>query len=354
MTPKSIAATVVTLSALTVLSTLPIAGARAESLAGAAVRVSGNQATYMADGVVEAVRQSVIAPQVSGLISQLPVKAGDPVKAGQVIARIDARAARQTAAAGNAQVEAARAELAVAARDYARQKQLFEQNFISQAALDRAEAQFKSANAQANSLLAQAAVADTQAGFYTLTSPYAGWVAEVPAMPGDMAMPGRPVAIVYDPASLRVLVNVPQEIAAALLPGRPVVVEIAGAPAARHTLTATAVTVLPAADAATHTVPVRLDLPGKTGGLTPGMFARALLPVTAADQRRLYLPRAAVFRRAELTAVYVLNESGEPALRQIRTGPALGEEIEVLSGLAAGERVALDPLAAARWSRPAQ
>jgi hypothetical protein len=119
-------------------------------------------------------------------------------------------------------------------------------------------------------------------------------------------------------------------------------------PAAQRWLTATAMTVLPVADAGTHTVQVRLDLPAKLAGLTPGMFARALLPVAAGEDRRLYVPVKAVFRRAELTAVYVLSEQGEPLLRQVRPGPIVGDDIEILSGVAAGERVALDPLAAAR------
>jgi RND family efflux transporter MFP subunit len=192
----------VALMALAALSAMP-GRAAPPPLANATVRVGGAQSLFAAEGAVEAVRQSVISSQVAGTIQRLAVKAGDTVKAGQLLASIDARAANQTAAASGAQVDAARAELEVATRDYARQKQLFEQKFISQAALDRAEAQFKSARAQSNSLVAQAGAAVTQSGFYTLTAPYAGLVAEVPAMPGDMAMPGRALMTIYDPLQLR-------------------------------------------------------------------------------------------------------------------------------------------------------
>ncbi len=320
----------------------------APALASAPVRRGGEPALYAAEGVVEALRQSVVSAQVQGAIVELAVKAGDAVKPGQLLVRIDARAAEQALAASAAQADAAGAELDVAKRDFARQKQLFEQRYISQAALDRAAAQFESAQAQRHSSLAQTGVARTQSGFYTLSAPYAGLVAELPVTQGDMAMPGRPLLTLYDPAWQRVVVNLPQELLAGLAANQPVRIEFPGLPAASRWQTATRVTVLPVADAGTHTVPVRLDLPAKLSGLTPGMFARAQFALAQGDSQRLYVPLAATFRRSELSAVYVLNEQGRPLLRQVRLGAAVGAQVEVLAGVAAGERVALDPLAAAK------
>lgn len=318
------------------------------ALASAPVRTGGEQSLYAAEGVVEAVRQTIVSAQVPGAIIQLAVKAGDAVQAGQLLARIDARAADQAVVASSAQADAARAELEVARRDFARQKQLFDQRYISPAALDRADAQFKTAQAQANALLAQTGVARTQSGFYTLSAPYAGLIADVPVTQGDMAMPGRPLLTVYDPASLRVTASVPQAVLAGLAANQPVKIEFPGLPAAQRWQTATRVTVLPVADAATHTVQVRLDLPAKLAGLTPGMFARAQFPVTQGDKQRLYVPLDATFRRAEVTAVYVLTGQDKPLLRQVRLGATAGGDVEVLAGVSAGERVALDPLVAAK------
>ncbi|HNM40824.1 MAG TPA: biotin/lipoyl-binding protein, partial [Giesbergeria sp.] len=108
------------------------------------------------DGVVEALRQTVVAAQVPGAVVELAVKAGDTVQAGQLLLRIDARSADQSAAAVDAQVQAARAQLDVATREYERQKQLFAKKYISQAALDRAEAEVRAARAQASAQTAQA------------------------------------------------------------------------------------------------------------------------------------------------------------------------------------------------------
>ncbi|HSW27477.1 MAG TPA: efflux RND transporter periplasmic adaptor subunit, partial [Burkholderiaceae bacterium] len=101
-------------------------------------------------------------------------------------------------------------------------------------------------------------------------------------------------------------------------------------------------------DPATHTLELRLDLPAGMTGATPGMFARAWLPVAGTSGARLYVPARAVVRRAELTAVYVLGSDGRALLRQVRLGPVSGDHVEVLTGLSAAERVVLDPQAAAR------
>lgn len=320
------------------------------ALQTATVESDARSQTSVFDGVVEAVRQTGVAAQVAGAVVAIEVKAGDTVKAGQVLLRIDARAADQTAAASAAQVQAARASLDVATRDFERQKQLFTQNYISQAALDRAEAQFKATQAEAQALLAQAGAARTQSGFYVVKAPYAGVVSELPVALGDMAMPGRLLLSLYDPAELRVTAAVPQTAAARLgNAGAKVRVELPGQPAERQWFTATALQVLPTADPATHTVQVRLDLPAHTG-TTPGMFARAWLPVQAGDAApaRLYVPAQAVVKRAEMTGVYVVNTDGRALLRLVRVGRTAGGRTEVLSGVSAGERVALDPQAAAR------
>src|SRR5512132_4431264 len=156
------------------------------------------------DGVVEAVRQTVVAAQVSGAVVALEVRVRDVVKAGQVLAKIDAHAAEQSVAASDAQVQSARALLEVATRDFERQKQLFDKKFTSRAALDQAEAQFKATQAQVSAQIAQAGVARSQSGFFVVKAPYGGVVAEVPVALGDMAMPGRPLLTLYDPAALRV------------------------------------------------------------------------------------------------------------------------------------------------------
>jgi multidrug efflux system membrane fusion protein len=298
------------------------------------------------DGVVEAVRQTVVAAQVAGAIVALQVKPGDAVKAGQVLVRIDAQAARQNAQASEATVLAARASLDVATKDFERQKLLFDKSYISQAALERAEAEYKSTRARVTAQLAQAGVAQVEAEFYVVRAPYAGVVSDVPVSVGDMAMPGRPLLTVYDPGALRVTSAVPLAVAAQATVNN-VRVELPSLPAPQQSQKPTRVHVLPAADPATHTVQLRLDLPA-TLGLVPGMFARAWIPSEPVADARVYVPGKVIVRRAELTALYVIDPQGRPLLRQVRVGRTVGERVEILSGLNAGERVALEPQTASR------
>ena len=337
------------LAALMALEALAAAPSAAGVPALASAEVAGGRTSPAVayDGVVEAVRQTVVAAQVPGAVVALPVKAGDPVKAGQVLVRLDARAAEQQAGAAAAQVQAARAAQEAASREFERQQQLYRQNYISRAALDRAEAQHKSAQAEAAAQLASAGAARTQSGFYVVKAPYDGIVSEVSVVLGDMAMPGRPLLTLYDPGALRVSATVPQTAAprGGSMGDAAPQAELPGTAPAR--ITPARWQLMPAVDPATHTVELRLDLPVGTAA-SPGMFARVWLPGAAQAAASLSVPAQAVVRRAEMTGVYVLGTDGKPLLRQVRLGRASGDQVEVLTGLRAGERVALDPQAAAK------
>ena len=323
------------------------ADAPAPVLATAPVQGGASPAAGGFDGVVEAVRQTVVAAQVAGAVTAIEAKAGDSVKAGQLLVRIDSRVADQSAAASEAQLLSAQALLDVARKDFERQQQLYQQKFISAAALDQAESQFKASQAQAASLRAQAGATRSQSGLAVVRAPYAGIVAEVPVALGDMAMPGRPLLTLYEPGALRATASVPQSAVPESLRGAKV--ELPGLPAERRWIVPTEGQLLPTVDAGTHTVQLRLTLPAGIAGVSPGMFARVWLPGAAdAVPGRVYVPASAVVRRGEMSGVYVVDAKGAARLRQVRLGRADEARIEVLAGLSAGERVALDPQAAAK------
>ncbi|HEY6513655.1 MAG TPA: efflux RND transporter periplasmic adaptor subunit [Burkholderiaceae bacterium] len=325
----------------------PADGPQPVASVAVATRESSGSTAY--EGVVEALRQTTVAAQVAGAVVALQVRAGDKVHAGQVLMRIDARAADQTALAGAAQARAGHAAMDAATGDFERQQQLFAQGFISRAALERAQAQFKTAQAEASARLAQAEAAKTQSDFHVVKAPYAGVVANVSVVLGDMALPGRPLMTLYDPSALRVTAAIPQTAAARVKGPLEPQAEIAGVTAGL--VKPVRVHLLPTVDAASHTLELRLDLPAHTNA-APGMFARVWLSGTGTDastgEPRLYVPVQALVRRSELAAVYVIGSAGKPMLRQVRPGRSDGSQVEILSGVAAGEHVALDPQAAAR------
>lgn len=301
--------------------------------------------TIAAEGVVEAVRQATLGAQVAGRIVELNVNAGDTVRAGQVLARIDARTANQAVAASLSQVAEAEANLANAKRKHERNRDLLAQKFVSQSAVDQSEAEYKAAQAQLAALKANAGQAVATQSFNTITAPYAGVIGATHAELGDMAQPGRALVTVFDPRELRVTATLPQATLSRVKLDVPVRIDLT---ATGKSVTATKVTVIPLADSRTHTTRVRLDLPA-TDGVLPGQFARAYFVTDTV--RALTVPAAALLRRGEVTAVYVIDDKGRPQLRQVRAGEVIGDgQVEILAGLAGGERIAQDPVQAGMTS----
>ncbi len=339
--------------------------AAAATVAGALATTTATrqalESTYVADGVVEAVRRVVVSAQVAGRITRLEVRAGDRVTKGQVLARIDERTAVQQANASGAQVAAANAALEAARKELERTERLYRKQYISQAAMDRAQAQYDAAAAQARATVAQAGAATTATALHTVVAPFSGLVSRAMVEQGDMAMPDKPLLEVFDPTELRITASVPESVATTIRASEPVAVQLSGvASAAPRALTAPRAVLMPTADAASHSFEVRIPLPADAAaGVSPGQFARITLqlaapaaggtPGSAAPPAgRLTVPVGALVRRTEFAGVYVVGTDGKPQLRQVRPGRTQGDRVEILAGLSEGERVALDPAAAAR------
>lgn len=321
----------------------------ATPLATAPAELREVELTTSAEAVVEAVRQSTVSAQVSGRIVDIRFDVGDRVEKGAVILRIDERAASQAVAASEAQVREAEAALVNARAQFERTRQLLAQKFVSQAALDKAEADYKAAESRMKATLAGAGAAATEKSFTTIVAPYGGVVSARHVQLGEMASPGKPLLTGFDPTGLRVVATVPSAQVPAIQAGAKARIE---APSLGRWVEVKSVTVVPSADPRTHTTQVRLDLPDNAKGLLPGVFARAHFVTGRAP--RLMVPREAVLRRSEVTAVYVVGADGAPRLRQVRTGTAADEKsIEILAGLKAGEKVALEPVKAGMAAAPA-
>ncbi len=298
--------------------------------------------SYPAEAVVEAVKQATVAAQVQGRVLEMKVDAGDRVKAGEVLMRIDSREAAQGVAGAEADVAQAQANLANTKASYERTKNLFAQKFVSQSALDTAQSAYRAAEAQLEAAQAGRGQAGTAQSFTTITAPIGGIVARRHIEQGEMAAPGKELLTIYEPGELRVSADVPQYKLADVRRTLRARVEF---PDTGRWVDARSVTVLPTADARTHTVRVRVSLPQDGAGAVPGLFARVHFLTGRA--KKLLVPGQAVLRRGEVSAVYVLDAQGGTHLRQVRLGePVADGSVEVLAGVAAGERVALEPVKA--------
>lgn len=336
------------LATLALLAAPPAGAATAQAVAAVPTLVVGSAAARTAfelDGALQASVQSTLAAQVPGNVVALAVKAGDRVRAGQAVARIDERDVQAAFARADAGVAQAQAELRNARVGAERTRELRRQGFVSQAALDTVETQLQGAQAgmrQAEAARTQAALAR---GHASVTAPFDAVVLATHVEPGDLAAPGRPLATVYVPGRLRAVVQLPASQAGAARGAARVEVQL---PDGRWVEPASRVE-LPGADAVSQTVEWRFELPpAATAGLLPGAAVRvrfAGAPAAAPAAQRLAIPASAVLRRGELTAVYAAQGAAWQ-LKAVRLGARQGDSVEVLAGLKAGERIALDPVRA--------
>ncbi len=308
----------------------------------------GSATTSLAiEGTLQALQQSTVAAQVGGNVLQLSVKAGDRVKAGALLARIDERELQAGLAGGDAGVAQAAAALAQAQQNATRTRDLRTQGFVSQASLDVAETQLQAAQAahrQAQAGRSQAALARS---FAAVTAPFDAVVLATHVEAGDLATPGRPLVTLYAPGKLRAVVQMP--LSRSALARASTAVEIV-LPGGRRVVPVSR-TELPGTDAVSQTVEWRLNLaPEASVNLAPGQpvqvnFAGAASPAPSATHARLVVPAAAVLQRGELTAVYAAQDK-QFVLKAVRLGARQGDTLEVLAGLKAGERIAADALRA--------
>ena len=337
-----------------VLAGAALMGAAPAIAADVAVSTLSTQpvgASFTLDGSMQAQRQATVSAQASGRITALNVKAGDTVKAGQILAVIDDRSTQAGVAQAQAGVAQAQAQMSNAQAQYERTQQLVKQGFMGEAALDTARAQLRSAQAAT----AQAAAARSQSnlaqGFTRVAAPQAGVVLATHVEVGDLAAPGAPLVTVFAPTAMRAVVHVPASLMASVRAATLVQVKLNDG----RWVKPVRQTLLPVADPVSQTVEMRLDLAAAdTGTGMPG--EQLQVRFAAGLSERLVVPRDAVVRRGELTAVYVAQGQGASqqfVLRAVRLGASVADSgVEVLAGLKAGEQVALQPVAAAQH-RPA-
>jgi len=314
----------------------------------AIVQAKAAAASVELDGVIQAVKQSTIAAQASGRIVTMAVKAGDKVKAGQLLATIDDREAAVGVQRSQAQINQAEAELRNARAALERARDLQSKGFVSKAALDAADTQHTGALAMRDQATAAARQSTLSQGFTRVTAPFDGWVAQTHAEAGELAVPGKPLLTLYAPQPLRAVVQVPASRGLAVRAASQTTVQVDDGAGAVQRITPTARSAVPSSDPVSQTTEWRLDLPAADSlALVPGQQVRVrFLQIQTQEKSQLLVPLSAIVRRGELTAVYVVSPQGF-SLRAVRVGAMSGPDgVEVLAGLAAGETIALDAIRA--------
>ena len=295
------------------------------------------------DGTIEAVNQATVSSQTSGRVAEILYDVDDFVEAGAVIMRFTDTEQRAAVASARAAAEEAEARFAEAESEHRRISAMFENGTVARARYDQAQANFNAARARLESARSGVASAGEQLEYTVVRAPYAGIVSRRHVEVGEMVRPGEPLMSGLSLESLRVSIDVPQSM---IEPIRRI--GKARVYVDDQQIEGERLTFFPIADPAANTFRVRVDLPEGAVTLYPGMFVKVGFVI--GETERLLIPESAIVHRSELTAVYVVGDE-RVTLRQIRTGREYGDQVEVLAGLADGERVALDPLRAGLYAK---
>ena len=281
---------------------------------------------------VRSKRQATLEAKVSGRIDQMPVVLGQPVKTGQLIARLDA-------AELNARLEQAHAALQQAERDWSRISTLFQGQAVTRSELESAEVHLRQAKAGV-------AEAEAMMRYVDVTAPFDGVVTRKLAEVGDLASPGKPLAEIEDPTVLQLHADVPETLADRIQPGTSLTVRVSS----NGELTGTVTEIAPSIDAVTRTFRIKLELP-PTEGIRSGQFARVLVPI--GQTQRLQIPAAAVVQRGQMEIAFVVAD-GTARLHLVKTGKRINGELEILSGLDQGDRVIIQGGSTLRDGQPVE
>jgi RND family efflux transporter MFP subunit len=263
------------------------------------------------------------------------------VPAGAVVVRFTDVEQQSSRKRADAQLAAAEAANKNAEADYNRIAEIYARKLVAKADLDQATARRDSSRAALDSARAAVREAGQQVDYTVIRAPYSGIVTQRHVQVGESVRPGQPLISGLSLGQLRVNVNVPQSDIAAIRAHKQAAVILDAASDRR--VVAKNVILFPYADPQTHSFKVRLELPEQETGLNPGMTVKTAFVV--GDAERLLVPVSTLVQRSEVSAVYVVDDAGV-SLRQLRLGHRFGDRIEVLSGLAAGARVATDPVEA--------
>jgi len=318
-------------------------GATAVNLQTVTVLESAVPREMLFDGMVEAINQSTVAAQTGGRVVELPYDVGDYVEKDAVIVRFTGGEQRARAQSLEASAAAAKAQLAEAQLEHGRTQRLYQQDVVTRAQLDKAVAALASARANYDAAQAQLAEAREGVGYTVIRAPYAGIVVARHVKIGETVAPGTLLMTGVSLEQLRIVVEVPQRHIVPLRKhGKARIVLPEG-----RSVEVGELRIPPTADPVTHSFRVLLTLPPGAAGVAPGTLVKVAF--VSGEEERLLLPAEALVRRGEVSGAYVIDPDGRIGLRYLRVGTPAGDgRLPVLAGLGAGERVAIDPAAAAQ------
>jgi multidrug efflux system membrane fusion protein len=303
---------------------------------------SGAPLEHTAIGSVVSDQRVDVASRLSGFIRELRVKEGDRVRAGDVLARIDAADIEGNIRQAQAALASAEASEKDAAIDAARFQQLFDKQSVSDSEMRKARLRLEAAAEATNQARAALDSAAAQRDYTQIRSPIDGVVVARHQRSGDLATPGLPLLTLESASHLLFETYLPEAKLAQVRIGLPVTVHIDGVARA---LTGKVARIVASGDPVTRSFPVKISLPA-TSGLLPGMFGRAVF--VFGEVAVPVVPASALVERGGLRGVFVVDAQGRARFRWLRVGREWPQRVEVMAGLQDGERIVAVALPALR------
>jgi len=283
-------------------------------------------------GAVKPVHEANVASKILARVLEVNVIAGKKVTAGDVLVRLSNDEQLSRVRQAEADRDSMDAQLQLAKTELTRAAQLIASNSISRSEYDTALTRVQTT--QANMDRASRAVEEAKVylDFATVVAPFTGVIVDKEVQPGDTVSPGQTLLSLYDPTQMQLVANVRESLAMKLQVGQQL-------PASMESLgfecLATVSEVVPKADVSSRSFEVKVTGPCPAG-VYSGMFGRLMLPLE--DEQLLLIPTNTIQRVGQLTFVQVRSE-GFLARRSVQLGRTFQDQIEILSGLKAGEQV---------------
>ena len=313
-----------------------------DALSSAKANFESSAKEQVLDGIVEAVKKSTLSAQVSGRVTEILFDVDDEVNKGDVILRIRDTEYKARLKNAKAALKEAKANLKDAQLELTRVTGLYKDKMVSESVFDKAKAQLKSSEARVTASESKITEANEQLNNTNIRAPYSGIVVERHVELGETIQPGKAVMTGFSLEQLRIAVDVPQSYINAVRKHK--AARLIPLSSQEKIVAVKNMTIFPFADPQSHTFHVRVNLDNGVKSLFPGMLVKVAFKVD--ETKRLLIPESAVVHRSEVIAIYIIDENNKIKLRQIRLGHTFDDKVEVLAGLSANEKVAVDPIKA--------
>ncbi len=294
-------------------------------------------------GTISALNRGTIYARASGYVTAWFQDIGAHVKKGQVLATIDAPDLDQQLAQARADLQSAKANLALADVTLQRWQSLAQQNIFSQQAKDEKAGDQLAKKASVEAAQANVARLEALSAFKNLTAPFDGVVTARSLDIGDLlnagGVSGQALFQISDIHKVRIYVNVPQAFLKAMKPGLKATLKL---PNVDQTYEAELMTTSNSLTENNRSALVQLQADNPNDALWPGAYAEVHFHIPA-DANTIHIPATALIFGADGTRVATVDEHSKVVLRPVRLGRNLGKDVEVISGITVADKIIDSP-----------